>query len=130
MDTVLLVDEDVTARIIGETLLRTRGLQVHSTGDGLDALNYFTREGAAVVVLGLPAANGLELLRGLREVPTSEVPRVVIVTNSAEPEVERFAERLDADAFLRRPMPPTQFVATIEALVSASASWVAVATVS
>jgi two-component system phosphate regulon response regulator PhoB len=119
-DSVLIVDEDVNARIIAETLLQTRGLRVRSVGDGKEAYELVRREGAAVVLLDLALAgmNGLEVIRRLRgrfeALPLPHQPRIIVVSDRAEPEVERFALRLGADAFLHKPVAPARLIGTVE----------------
>jgi two-component system, OmpR family, phosphate regulon response regulator PhoB len=123
-DTVLIVDEDVNARIIAETLLRARGLHVLAATDAEEACDIICCEGVAVVVLALDVADtrGLEVLRRLRgrfETRTLPAqPRVVVVADWAEPAVERLAIGLGADAFVRRPVSPAQFIQLIERLVA------------
>jgi CheY-like chemotaxis protein len=128
-DTVLIVDEDVNARIIAETLLRSRGLHVLAATDAAAACDIMCCEGVAVVVLALALADtrGLEVLRRLRgrfetrTLPTQ--PRVVVVADWAEPAVERLAVGLGADAVLRRPLSPAEFIHLIERLVAENSSW-------
>jgi CheY-like chemotaxis protein len=126
-DIVLIVDDHVNARIIAQTLLESRGIKTCAAIDAHDACDILQRAGAtiAVVVMSLDLAaqgmNGWELLRRLRgrfEGPPLPVqPRVVVVTNRTEPEAEHFARRLGADAFLRKPVPPREFVTTVERLM-------------
>ncbi len=121
--TVLIADDDVNAQIIAETLLRLRGLAVRRATHGTEACDIVRHEDIAVVVLdlSLPGMNGFELLRqlhgrfGPRPLPAN--PRILVVTDRHEPEVERFVRRLGADAFLRKPLAPAQFVKTVEELV-------------
>jgi len=120
---VVIVDEDVNARIIAETLLLVRGIDVRAATDGTEACEIVRREGVAVVVvdIGSPGTNGLEAIRQLcgrfETLPMPEQPRIVALSNSAAPEMEHFALRLGVDALLRKPVPPAQFVTTIEHLI-------------
>jgi CheY-like chemotaxis protein len=122
-DTVLIVDDDVSARRVAETALRSRGLHVLAASDAAAACDVICCEGAAVVMLNLARSGmkGFELLRRIRgrfETRTLPMqPRVVIVTNRVEAEVERFAAQLGADAFLRKPLVPAQVVHVIEQLL-------------
>jgi len=124
--TVLMADDDANARIIAETLLEGRGLRVRSAIDGPDARDIISRERPAVVILdlALPGMNGLELIRWLQGrcevLPFLTQPRIVAVTDRAEPAIERFALRLGADAFLRKPVEPHQFITTVERLIAVS----------
>jgi CheY-like chemotaxis protein len=124
MKSVLIVDEDVNARIIAETLLRTRGLQVQSAMDGVEACEIVRREGPAVVVLdlGVPGMNGFEVIRSLRArfemLPPAVQPRIVALSDRTDPDVGRFALRLGADAFLHKPTAPRQLISTVEHLMT------------
>ncbi|HVN83755.1 MAG TPA: response regulator [Candidatus Binatia bacterium] len=128
-ESVLIVDDHVNARIIAQALLESRGMKVCTAIDGHDACEVLQRADTtiAVVVMSLDLStqglNGWELLRRLRGrlegPPLRTHPRIVVVTSRSEPETERFARRLGADAFLRAPYPPRDFVLTVEQLVAA-----------
>ena len=124
---VLIVDDDVNACIIAETLLRSRGMRVRSAGDGTEACEIVGSGGIAVVVLelALPGMNGFEVIRRLRgrfEPLTLASPlRIVVASHRCEPEIERFAVRLGADVFLHKPVPPARFVKVVEQLLIAAA---------
>lgn len=132
-DAVLIIDDDVHARLVAATLLRSRGLHVLAAKDAAEACDVICCEGAAVVVLdpALPDMKGFELLRRMRgrfETRTLPVqPRVVIVTDRVQPEVERFAAQMGADAFLRKPLVPAQLIRVIEQLLAAPEPYGAVA---
>ncbi len=126
--TVLIVDDDVNARIIAETLLRLRGVDVRVAGDGLEACEIIRHESIALVIadLNLPGMNGFELVRRLRSrfgMPqlSPETPRILVMTDRKEPEVERFVMRLGADAFLRKPLAPRWFLTIVESLLPSAA---------
>jgi hypothetical protein len=44
-----------------------------------------------------------------------------VITDKRELELERFARRLRADAVLRKPLDPGQFISTVEALLESAA---------
>lgn len=120
---ILIVDDDVNAQIIAETLLQTRGWQVRAVSDGTEALEVFRHDPADVVVLelALPGMNGLELIRHLRgrfqPLPPSSAPRIVVVSGESDPATHAFALRLGADAWLKKPVAPVQFVRQVEELL-------------
>jgi len=121
---VLIVDDDVNAQIIAETLLQTLGWQVRSVSDGTEAIDALRRDPANVVVmeLALPGMNGWELIRHLRgrfqPLPLSLQPRILVVSAESDPATEAFALRLGADAYLKKPVVPAQFVKQVEDLLS------------
>jgi len=121
--TVVVVDEDVNARIIAETLLQARGIDVRVAADGTEACEIVRRHGAAVVVVdvGSPGTNGLEAIRKLcgrfEALPLPAQPRIVALSHSDTPDLERFVLRLGADVLLRKPVPPAEFLLTVERLI-------------
>lgn len=123
--TVLIADDDVNAQIIAETLLSLRGFRVRRAADGAEACDIVRQEEIAVVVLdlSLPGMNGFELLRrphGRGPLPLASEPRILAVTSRQDPEVERFALRLGASAFLRKPLALLHFIRTVEQLVGSA----------
>jgi CheY-like chemotaxis protein len=121
--TVVIIDEDVNARIIAETLLQVRGIDVRVAANGTEACEIVRQHGAAVVVVDLtaPGTNGLEAIRKLcgrfEALRLPAQPRIVALSNSATPDVERFVHRLGADVVLPKPAPPAEFVLTVERLM-------------
>jgi len=121
---VLIADDDVNAQIIAETLLRVRGVPVRRASDSGEVREILEREDIAVVVvdISLPDMNGFNLLRDLRgrcgAPRLRRTPRILAVSSREEAEVERFAYRLGADAFLRKPLAPQQFIKTVENLLA------------
>jgi DNA-binding response OmpR family regulator len=121
--TVILIDEDVNARIIAETLLRIREIDVRVAADGTEAYEIVRRRGAGVVVvdLGTPGTNGLEVIRTLcgrfAVLPLPAQPRIVAVSHADNQDLERFARRLGADVVMHKPLKPAQFVSTVEGLL-------------
>lgn len=122
--TVLIVDEDVNAQIIAATLLRIRGMDVRVATDGAAAADIVRGEDVALIVLDLSVAeaNGLETLRQLRGrlgTPGRLIePRIVLVGKRPELDAERLARHLGVDAFLRKPILPGEFIATVEGLLA------------
>jgi len=116
---VLLVDDDVNARIIAETLLRLRDLDVHAATDATDAAAILDHHRVGVVVADLsrPDSPGFHVVRHMRTMrpPLGGTrPRLVALTERHEPELERFAARLGTDALLRKPVHPGELIHTVE----------------
>jgi CheY-like chemotaxis protein len=125
--TVLLVNDDVNARIIEEALLEGRGLPVRAVADGYDACDQLARDGLGIAVLVIrleinaKGMNGWQLLRHLRSrfqpiLPPVQ-PRTVVTTARQDLETAGFVKRLGADAVLQRPIAPRDFIDTVERLM-------------
>lgn len=125
--TVLLVNDDVNARIIEATLLEGRGFQVCAVADGYDACDQLARDdlGIALVVMSLEinatGMDGWQLLRRLRSrfepILLRVQRRTVVTTARRDLETARFVKRLGADAVLQRPIAPRDFIDTVERLM-------------
>jgi CheY-like chemotaxis protein len=115
---VLIVDEDVNAQIIAQTLLRLRGLDVQIATDLAEAAEVLAhgKVGVMVVDINGSSMNGVEGLYRLRVAAQALPipPRLVVMTDRREPELDRFARRLGAHAVLRKPLVPGLFIAMVE----------------
>ena len=121
---IVLIDDDLNAQIIAETLLRVRGLDVRTATDGSHAWELIRRHGATLLILGLvlPGMNGWEAMRRLcgrvEASPPQVRPRLLVTGSRTEPESERLARHLGADGFLHKPFDPRRFFETLEQLMT------------
>lgn len=124
--TVLIVNENVNARIIAQTLLQSRGMPVVAAEDAMAALDVLERsDSVGVLLLDLddmsPGMSGWELLRQVRRryggVPLHRAPRIVVQSERKEAETEVFVRRLGADAYLRKPTEPAVLLDTVSSLL-------------
>ena len=107
--TVVVIDEDPEQRATVESMLVSRGFHVSTTGEAAEGLECVRRSGADVVVVGLEkSAQTLDLIRRLRgrfePIPLPVQPRILVTSRQLDESIERFARKLGADAFLRRPL--------------------------
>jgi DNA-binding response OmpR family regulator len=121
MTRVLVVDDEPQIlRALGINL-RARGYDVDLAATGEDALQLAARHHPDVVILdlGLPAMDGLDVVRGLRG--WTPVPIVVLSGRDAEAaKVE--ALDLGADDYVTKPFGLLELLARIETLLRRSAS--------
>ena len=125
--TVLIVNENVNARIIAETLLRSRGFGVRVAQDAMEALDILERDvdGVSLVLVDLdemsPGMSGWELMRQVQRrfvgLPLRHAPRVLVQSVREDPEAERFVRHLGAEAFLRKPTSPAQLLEAVGGLL-------------
>ena len=98
---VLVVDDDAAFRELASELVRGAGLRVAGTA-GTFAAGAAAAEGlrpdAALVDVGLPDGDGLELARRIAALPWS--PRVVITSSDADAVTDDGARGLGAVGFL------------------------------
>jgi DNA-binding NtrC family response regulator len=104
--TVLIVDDDASARRLLEVRLRALGCEAVMAADGHEALNAIHRDLPAVMLLDLemPRMGGMEVLRVLRR-DGIDLPTIVITAHgSIETAVEAMKE--GAYDFLLKPFDP------------------------
>jgi len=105
---VLAVDDNLDAARTLAALLRRRGYEVRSRGDGpaaLDAAAAFHPD-VAVLDLGLPGMDGWELAGRLREVCGPGLALVVAVTAYGDGESVRRSREAGIDRHLVKPVDP------------------------
>src|SRR5438270_5526250 len=116
MTKILLVEDayDLAQMIISE--LEANGYRVLHASDGVSALQMYTQEQPALVILDwlLPKLDGLEVLRRLRQVS----PTPVLMLTARGEETDRVVGlELGADDYLTKPFSMRELVARVRALL-------------
>jgi len=111
---ILVVDDEPTARMGLEKLLRRKGYRVQSEADGEAALKAAEEFAPDVVVtdLKMPRMDGIELLKQLRT-QDRDVP-VIVATAFGEVTSAVSAMRAGADDYLTKPLELDELVLAIE----------------
>jgi diguanylate cyclase (GGDEF)-like protein len=103
---ILVADDDPLVRRLVEATLRQLGHDVTAVVDGDEALDVLLRPGAprvAILDWMMPAADGLDVCRMLRQQSTSYV-YVIMLTGRDRPEDMIEAMEADVDDFLTKPL--------------------------
>ncbi|ROR32773.1 response regulator transcription factor [Inmirania thermothiophila] len=120
---VLVVEDEPELRARLVEALGRRGLAVDATGEGREGL-FLAREipyDVAVVDLGLPDLDGLELIRTLR---AEDRPLPVLILTARGRWDEKVAGlEAGADDYLVKPFHMEELVARLNALVRRAAGW-------
>jgi CheY-like chemotaxis protein len=118
---VLLVDDDSDAREVLGMVLRHHGAQVCEAATAEAAVVAFRRHVPDVVVsdIGLPDADGYELIRRLRalDVPAAQAAVAVALTGWARSEDRDEALEAGFQAHVVKPIDPIELVALLARLV-------------
>jgi two-component system response regulator ChvI len=118
---IAIVEDEDTIREAVSFALRQQGHEVQGFADGLDAWVTFDRElpDLAILDIGLPRLDGLELCRRLRT--RSEVLPIIFVT-SREDEFDRvLGLEIGADDYLCKPFSMRELTARIKVLLRRAA---------
>jgi PAS domain S-box-containing protein len=119
MTRVLIVDDKVDNIYYLNALLGAHGCGVESARHGAEALLKARQAPPDLVIsdLLMPVMDGYTLLRHWREDPhLKDVPFIVYTATYTEPEDERLALQLGADAFILKPCEPDDFLAQVRAV--------------
>ncbi|MFP4146329.1 MAG: ATP-binding protein [Halorhodospira sp.] len=117
----LVVDDNLTARQILESLLEPIGVQVHTADSGqraLEILERYSQRGADFdLVLAdwqMPGMDGIQLAQAIREDERlARTPAVLMVTAFGRDEIMRRAEDAGLDGFLLKPVNPSVLYNTL-----------------
>ncbi|OGF13822.1 MAG: DNA-binding response regulator [Candidatus Eisenbacteria bacterium RBG_16_71_46] len=121
-DLVMVIEDEKEIRDLVRYNLERAGFRVAVAADGEEGLQriFASRPDAVVLDLMLPGRNGLELLRELRDEPTTlDLPVLVLTARAAEMDKLLGFER-GADDYLTKPFSPRELVARIQALLRRS----------
>lgn len=114
---VLVVEDDPSARKFISLTLKKAGYQVREAGSGEEALALFDlqRPSVALLDLGLPGMDGFELCAELRQ--RSEDMAILILTGRSDDSDKVSGLDLGADDFLVKPFGPDVLLARINAVL-------------
>jgi len=118
--TIVLVEDDAHIADLVDMLLRGEGFRVIQAADGLAGLAAIERERPRLAVLdvGLPGIDGLELCRRIRTLPGGVARTPVIMLTAREAEIDRvLGLELGADDYLTKPFSNRELVARVKAIL-------------
>ena len=122
---VLVVDDKEQNYYLLSALLKGSGFEVETARHGSEALARARRHPPHLIIsdLLMPVMDGYTLLRQWRaDAGLRQIPFVVYTATYTEPEDERLAMKLGADAFILKPVEPEDFVARIKQVIAAAAA--------
>jgi two-component system, OmpR family, phosphate regulon response regulator PhoB len=104
---VLIVEDDDSIALALEVLLSREGLVCQRARDGHDAVQCIRTSRPDLVMLDvmLPGMTGFEICRGVRNDPTLDHVRIIVMTASGSP-ARNVAMLAGADGFVAKPFDP------------------------
>jgi len=120
MKTILIADDAPVFRNLEEGLLKPQGHRVLHASDGAQAIKTAVEKLPDLILLDvqMPVMDGVQALQYLKKDDrTKHIPVVVITTLGREADKE-LLQKGGADAFLTKPINPTQFARTIRELLA------------
>lgn len=109
-DVVLVADDDEDILLLVTTRLRRDGFEVVAARNGIEAVALVSehRPRIAVLDVGMPGLDGLEVLEAIRADPEVAHTRVLLLTAKAQESDVRRGYDTGADAYVKKPFSPAE----------------------
>jgi CheY-like chemotaxis protein len=117
--TILIVENEVSNRILVERVLSTRGYRCLSASNGQEALNILDREGVDLILtdLSMPVLDGYRATQLIRTRPHLANVPIVAVTAFALHDDAEAAKQIGCTEYLTKPFKPRQLLEVVERLL-------------
>jgi DNA-binding response OmpR family regulator len=121
---VLVADDDDDILLLVTTRLKRDGFDVVAARNGEEALELALkrRPDVAVLDVGMPGLDGLEVLERIRADESLREIRVLLLTAKAQESDVRRGYDGGADAYVRKPFSPADLSARVRELVGGESS--------
>jgi len=116
---ILVADDDDDILLLVTTRLRRDGHEVVSARRGDDALALAReiRPAIAVLDIGMPGLDGIEVLQQIRADEALSGTRVLLLTAKAQESDVRRGYEVGADAYVKKPFSPAELSACVSRLL-------------
>jgi len=116
---ILVVEDDDVARELMRMALEKCGYEVTVAEDGVRGYDtaVFLKPDLIVTDIRMPAADGIHLMRRVRDTPALETTPI-LVTTAFGTGTATFSLALGADAYEPKPIDPQSFLTTVKRLLS------------
>jgi CheY-like chemotaxis protein len=120
--TILVVENEVSNRILIERVLLTRGYRCLSAGNGREALTILDHEQVDLILtdLSMPILDGYRTAQLIRQRPALAHVPIVAVTAYALNDENEAALRMGCTEYLIKPFKPRQLLEVVERLLPQS----------
>jgi DNA-binding response OmpR family regulator len=115
---VLVADDDEDILLLVSTRLKRDGYEVVAARNGIEALALAEAHKPAVAVLdvGMPGLDGLEVLAAIRAAEALSGTRVLLLTAKAQESDVRRGYDAGADAYIKKPFSPAELADRVREL--------------
>lgn len=117
--TILIIENEVSNRILIERVLSTRGYRCLAASNGLEALNMLEHEHVSLILtdLSMPVMDGYRTTQLIRERPGMERVPIVAVTAYAQSDENEAALQIGCNEYLTKPFKPRQLLEVVDRLL-------------
>ena len=116
---VLVVDDSPSVRRVVSNMLKQNGWEVQMARDGVEALEFISRETPAAVLLDIemPRMDGYELIATVRAQEQYRTLPMVVLTSRAASKHQQRAMQLGASGYVIKPYQDEELLNTLNSLV-------------
>jgi CheY-like chemotaxis protein len=117
--TILIVENEVSNRLLIERVLSTRGYRCISASNGQEALDMLDRERVDLILtdLSMPVLDGYRATQLIRERPGMATIPIVAVTAYALNDENEAAMNIGCTEYLTKPFKPRQLLEVVDRLL-------------
>ncbi len=117
--TILIIENEVSNRLLIERVLSTRGYRCISASNGLEALNILDKENVDLILtdLSMPVLDGYRTTQLIRERPAMAHVPIVAVTAYALNDENEAAMQIGCNEYLTKPFKPRQLLEVVDRLL-------------
>lgn len=121
--TILIIENEVSNRILIERVLSTRGYHCITASNGLEALKILDQVQVNLILtdLSMPVMDGYRTTQLIRERPGMERVPIVAVTAYAQSDENEAALQIGCNEYLTKPFKPRQLLELVARLLPATA---------
>src|SRR5229473_6094229 len=118
MSRILVIEDDDVARELMRMTLEKRGYEVTVAEDGVRGYDtaLFLKPDLIVTDIRMPAADGIHVVKRVRDTPTLVATPILITTAFGDGSAT-FSLQLGANAYEPKPLDPRSFLTTVERLL-------------
>ena len=115
MPRIMIVDDVASIRQIVTKVFQDVGYQVTEAARGDEALDLAKLKRVHLVItdVEMPGMNGLELIKGLRELKSYKTTPILILARDASDVNIKKAETLGASGFIEKPFTPERLISVV-----------------
>ncbi len=120
--TILIIENEVSNRILIERVLSTRGYRCISASNGLEALDILEHERVQLILtdLSMPVMDGYRTTQLIRARPGMANVPIVAVTAYAQSDENEAALQIGCNEYLTKPFKPRQLLEVVDRLLPPS----------
>lgn len=116
---IMIVDDCQTTRKILSLYLKSKGFDVVTADNGLDAIEKLGTQNVNLILtdLNMPYMDGIELIKTIRSEPNWKSLPILMVTTAADPEERTRALQAGANGYVVKPVTADSVTQNIKSIL-------------